>query len=316
MNQEDILKEYAENNDVINDSDKSKKVKPIRPSNADVAKEAAELRKTGQLNYLGWQELDIESLPSKGLFYPEGTKIYVRAATGGEIKHWSTMNVEKFEEVDAHINYVIEKCCKISIPNDEYMGGSWKDLNDIDRLYILFAIRDFTFPVGNNELMFNVSENEQIPIIKDNIDFINFPEELMKYYDEHDRCFKLRFKNGKVINLYITTLGVGNWLKNYITQKQQAREQVDQDFLMYAPLLIKSYRRFSVRAYEAMIEESTNWGIQEWSALSHFRDIIMSQTEPMIRYTDEAGLERSAPLTFRGGFKSIFTVSDPLQGLL
>lgn len=316
MNQEDILKEYAENNDVVNDSNKSKKVKPIRPSNADVAKEAAELRKTGQLNYLGWQELDIESLPSKGLFYPEGTKIYVRAATGGEIKHWSTMNVEKFEEVDAHINYVIEKCCKISIPDDEYMGGSWKDLNDIDRLYILFAIRDFTFPVGNNELMFNVSENEQIPIIKDNIDFINFPEELMKYYDEHDRCFKLRFKNGKVINLYITTLGVGNWLKNYITQKQQAREQVDQDFLMYAPLLIKSYRRFSVRAYEAMIEESTNWGIQEWSALSHFRDIIMSQTEPMIRYTDEAGLERSAPLTFRGGFKSIFTVSDPLQGLL
>lgn len=316
MNQEDILKEYAESNDVINDSNKSKKVNPIRPSNADVAKEAAELRKTGQLNYLGWQELDIESLPSKGLFYPEGTKIYVRAATGGEIKHWSTMNVEKFEEVDAHINYVIEKCCKISIPDDEYMGGNWKDLNDIDRLYILFAIRDFTFPVGNNELMFNVSENEQIPIIKDNIDFINFPEELMKYYDEHDRCFKLRFKNGKVINLYITTLGVGNWLKNYITQKQQAREQVDQDFLMYAPLLIKSYRRFSVRAYEAMIEESTNWGIQEWSALSHFRDIIMSQTEPMIRYTDEAGLERSAPLTFRGGFKSIFTVSDPLQGLL
>ena len=316
MNQEDILKEYAENNDVINDSNRSKKVKPIRPSNTDVAKEAAELRKTGQLNYLGWQELDIKSLPSKGLFYPEGTKIYVRAATGGEIKHWSTMNVEKFEEVDAHINYVIEKCCRISIPNDEYMGGSWKDLNDIDRLYILFAIRDFTFPVGNNELMFNISENEQIPIIKDNIDFINFPEELMKYYDEHDRCFKLRFKNGKVINLYITTLGVGNWLKNYITQKQQAREQVDQDFLMYAPLLIKSYRRFSVRAYETMIEESTNWGIQEWSALSHFRDIIMSQTEPMIRYTDEAGLERSAPLTFRGGFKSIFTVSDPLQGLL
>lgn len=316
MNQEDILKEYAENNDVINDSNRSKKVKPIKPSNADVAKEAAELRKTGQLNYLGWQELDIKSLPSKGLFYPEGTKIYVRAATGGEIKHWSTMNVEKFEEVDAHINYVIEKCCRISIPNDEYMGGSWKDLNDIDRLYILFAIRDFTFPVGNNELMFNISENEQIPIIKDNIDFINFPEELMKYYDEHDRCFKLRFKNGKVINLYITTLGVGNWLKNYITQKQQAREQVDQDFLMYAPLLIKSYRRFSVRAYETMIEESTNWGIQEWSALSHFRDIIMSQTEPMIRYTDEAGLERSAPLTFRGGFKSIFTVSDPLQGLL
>ena len=316
-NQEEILKRYAEQNDDINSPNIiEKKVKQMRTTNEDVSNEAAELRKTGKLDYLGWQALDVKSLPSKGLFYPENTKIFVRAATGGEIKHWSTMNVEKLEEVDSHINYIIEKCCKISISDNDYMGGNWKDLNDIDRMYILFAIRDFTFPAGNNELMFNVSENKQIPILKDNIDFINLPEELMKYYDEDDRCFKLRFKSGRVINLYITTLGVGNWLKNYVYQKQHSREQIDQDFLLYAPLLIKSYRKFSNRAYEEMIEESSKWGIQEWSALSHFRDIIMSQTEPMIKYTDEAGLERTAPLTFRGGFKSIFTVSDPLQGLL
>lgn len=317
MNQEDILKEYVEQNDTMNDNHKiSQKIKSTKLTNADVAAEAEELRKAGKLDYLGWQQLNVESLPSKGLFYPEGTKIFVRAATGGEIKHWSTMNIEKFEEVDSHINYVIEKCCKISIPGTDYMGGNWKDLNDIDRLYILFAIRDFTFPAGSNELMFNISENEQIPIIKDHIDFINFPDEIMKYYDENERCFKLKFKNGRVINLYITTLGVGNWLKTYISQKQQAREQIDQDFLLYAPLLIKNYRKFSVRAYEALIEESSNWGITEWSALSHFRDAIMSQTEPMIKYIDDAGVERTAPLTFRGGFKSIFTISDPLQGLL
>lgn len=309
--QEEILRNYAEENDI-----NSKKVKPMRTTNEDISNEAAELRKAGKLDYLGWQALDIKSLPSKGLFYPDGTKIFVRAATGGEIKHWSTMNVEKLEEVDEHINYIIEKCCKISIPGNDHMGGNWKDLNDIDRMYILFAIRDFTFPAGNNELMFNVSENKQIPILKDNIDFVNLPEELMRYYNEDERCFTLRFKSGKVINLYITTLGVGNWLKNYVYQKQNSREQIDQDFLLYAPLLIKSYRKFSTRAYEEMIEESSHWGVAEWSALSHFRDIIMSQTEPMIRYEDEAGVERTAPLTFRGGFKSIFTISNPLQGLL
>ena len=314
QSQEEILKSYTDEHE--SSSALNTKVKPRRPSNADIDAEAQVMRQNGQLDYLGWQQLDIKSLPSQGLFYPEGTKVFVRAATGGEIKHWSTMNVEKIEEVDEHINYVIEKCCKISIPDSDYMGGNWKDLNDIDRLYILLAIRDFTFPAGNNELMFNISENEQIPILKDSIDFINFPEELMKYYDEDDRCFKLKFKSGKVINLYITTLGVGNWIKNYISQKQQTREQVDQDFLMYAPLLIKSYRKFSVRAYENMIEESCSWGINEWSALSHFRDIIMSQTEPMIKYIDSAGVERQAPLTFRGGIKSIFTISDPLQGLL
>lgn len=309
--QEEILREYTEQNEHGNT-----KVKQLKPTNKDIIEEAKVLRESGQLDYLGWQPLDVQSLPSKGMFYPEGTKVFVRAATGGEIKHWSTMNVEKFEEVDEHINYIIEKCCKISIPGTEHMGGNWKDLNDIDRLYILLAIRDFTFPKGSNELMFNISENEQIPILKDNIDFVSFPEELMRYYDDTERCFKLKFKNGKVINLYITTLGVGAWLRSYIYQKQQTREQIDQDFLLYAPLLIKNYRKFSNRSYENMIEESSQWGITEWSALSHFRDIIMSQTEPMIKYIDEAGVERSAPLTFRGGFKSIFTISDPLQGLL
>lgn len=303
MNNEDILKEYSENaerehNIPEKEVTKSVKTKDEKPQ-----------------NMLGWQSLDVPSLPSRGMFYPAGTKIYVRAATAGEIKHWSTMNIEKIEEVNEHINYIIERCCKISIPDPNYNGGSWKDLNDIDRLYILFAIRDFTFPNGANELMFNISETKQIPIYKDNIDFIHFPDELMELYDENDRCFKLKFKNGRVINMYITSLGVGQWLTGYIDMKKQSKEQLDTDFLLYAPLLIKNYHKFSLRAYEQLVDESNNWGAKEWSAISYVRDIIMSQSEPQITYKDDAGMEKSAPLTFRGGFKSIFTISNPLSEL-
>ncbi len=43
-------------------------------------------------NELGWQKLKIEDLPTRGLFYPEGTEIAVRAASAGEIRHWSTLD--------------------------------------------------------------------------------------------------------------------------------------------------------------------------------------------------------------------------------
>lgn len=300
---EDILKEYSENMEIehnVQEKDVKKTVKQ---------------KEDKPQNMLGWQSLDIPSLPSRGMFYPVGTKIYVRAATAGEIKHWSTMNIEKLEEVNDHINYIIERCCKISIPDSNYNGGSWKDLNDIDRLYILFAIRDFTFPNGANELMFNISETKQIPIYKDNIDFIHFPDELMELYDETDRCFKLKFKNGRIINMYITSLGVGQWLTSYIEMKKQSKEQLDTDFLLYAPLLIKNYHKFTLRAYEQLVDESNTWGAKEWSAISYVRDIIIGQSEPQITYKDEAGMEKSAPLTFRGGFKSIFTISNPLSEL-
>ena len=182
-------------------------------------------------------------------------------------------------------------------------------------MYILFAIRDFTFPKGHNELQFPISENESLPINKDYIDFINFSDEIMQYYDESERCFKLEFKNGMVIPLYMSSIGTTLWLQNYAHQKRDASEQIDADFFLYAPLLIKNFRKLSTRSYEKLIEESDSWGIDQWSAISYFRDEILSATSPVIKYEDKAGVERSAPLTFRGGFKSLFTVSNPLSGL-
>ena len=311
---EELMREYVESQELKEAT--VNKVTPRKTSNLDVANEAAELRKQGKLNYLGWQPLDVKSLPSKGMFYPEDTKIFVRAATGGEVKHWSTMNVEDIVNVDEILNYIIEKCCKISIPGNEHMGGSWKDLIDVDRLYILLAIRDFTWPAGENELKIPISETEDIVILKDNIDFIDFPDEIMKYYDEEGRCFRLKFKNGKVINMYLTTLGVASWLKSYVQQKQNSKEQFDKDFLLYAPLLIENYRKLTIRAYEQLVETANYWGVGEWSVISHFRDILLSKTtEPTLVYTDAAGIENKIPLTFRGGIKSIFLVSDTLSYL-
>ena len=41
---------------------------------------------------IGWLKIDVKTLPTQGLFYPDGMEISIRAARGEEIKHWSTMN--------------------------------------------------------------------------------------------------------------------------------------------------------------------------------------------------------------------------------
>ena len=316
---EELMAQFAQQEESNNEISNRDVIKPIvnrKTSNLDIHNEAEQLRKEGKLDYLGWQPLDVKTLPTRGMFYPDDTKIFVRAATGGEIKHWSTMNVEDIVNVDDTLNYIIEKCCKISIPGNDYIGGSWKDLVDVDRLYILLAIRDFTWPAGDNELVVPISETHQVTVLKDNINFVDFPEEIMKYYNEEEKCFKLKFKNGRTINMYLTSLGVSNWLKSYVQQKQQAREQFDKDFLLFAPLLIKNHRKLTIRAYENLVEESNKWSIGEWSVISHFRDILMKQTsEPEMIYEDENGVEQLVPLTFRGGIKAIFLVSDSLSFL-
>jgi hypothetical protein len=264
---------------------------------------------------IGWLKLDTKSLPTQGLFYPEGFEISIRAARGEEIKHWSTMNdqdINQLSRVDDILNYMIEKCCNVK--NPEKPGNCWKDLKNVDRFYILLAIKEFTFLDGENELMVPVSEDKQIPVVKEMIDFIHIPEDVMKFYNSDEKCFIFNI-SGNVIKMYIPSLGVNEWLKRYVAGKINAKEGYDEDFITYAPMLINDYRNLSQRAYEEMVAASRLWGYKEWSVLSHVTTALGGSTEPKFKYMDENGSEVEIPLTFRGGIRSIFVISNPLSSI-
>lgn len=263
---------------------------------------------------LGYLKLDVKSLPTQGMFYPEGTEISIRAARGSEIKHWSTMNDQdtaQLSQVDDILNYIIEKCVSVKMPG--ILGSNWRDLKDVDRFYILLAVREFTFLDGDNELLVPVSEGKNIPVQKEMIDFIQIPEKILKYYSPQDRCFVFELTNGKTIRMHIPSLGTTQWLKNYAQGKALAREGFDQDFILYAPMLIADFRNLSQRAYEKMVEESLSWTAKEWSLVAYVRDTLQAAAEPQIKYINDDGQEVRVPLTFRGGIKALFTIQDPLS---
>jgi len=263
---------------------------------------------------IGWLPIDVKELPTQGMFYPEDIKIRIRAARGEEIKHWSTMNdqdVQQFMRTDDILNYMIEHCCSVSI---EGVGGNcWKDLKGVDRLYILMAIREFTFINGENNLSVTIREGESMPVTKEMVDFINIPEDVMKFYSSIDRCFVFNV-NGKTIKMHVPSIGVTAWIKNYVTNKVNSRESYDEDFAQFAPALIADYRKLSQRAYEDMVQSSRGWGAKEWSVVSYVMDKLNAATEPKVKYI-ENGVEAEIPLTFRGGIKSIFMLSNPLLDL-
>ena len=304
------------------------KIEPVQQKQmSETAKQAVEQRLHGRTdlpteettgihykNNLGYLKIPIDSLPTQGMFYPEGTEITIRAARGAEIKHWSTMNdqdLAQISQTDDILNYIVERCVSVRLPG--IPGGNWKDLKDVDRLYLLLAVREFTFLDGENELMVPVSEGRDIPVTKEMIDFIHIPDDIMKHYSPEQKCFVFRLKNGKVINMYIPSLGVSQWLKNYAQQKAAARQGFDTDFILYAPMLINDFRRLSQRAYEQMVAESAGWSAKEWSIVSYVRDSLAAASEPVIKYQDENGAEVTIPLTFRGGIKNLFIIHDPLS---
>jgi len=255
----------------------------------------------------GFNKIPVEQLPTQGLFYPEGAEVFIRAASGGEIRHWSTISDNDVNEFDDAVNYVLERCCSVKFPGE---AATWKDLKEVDRLYIILAIRDFTFPEGTNDLKINISEGKSVPVHCGDVQVAEFSEKLMKHYNPQQRCFTFQTKNAAVreLNIYIPSVGVSQWLKNYYIKKTRAQEGVDADFLSIAPLLIKDYRGLNDSSYEQFIIDCYSFGTFEYSLIARVKDLIQASIDPHIKYIDEAGAEQTAPLNFRGGIRSIFLV--------
>ena len=265
-------------------------------------------------NQVGWQKLPMNDLPTQGIFYPEGTEVTIRAATAGEIRHWSTIQEDNVYALDDMLNYILERCAKIKYPNNQL--SSWKDIKEVDRFYIILAIREYTFVKGENQLQVKTSETTTVNVSKEMIDYITIDERLMKYYNDEKRCFVLKFKTGGEIEVTIPSIGVTNYLKNYINRKEQLNQGFDHDFISYASFVIKDWRGLSDSTYEKMVLESNSWSIPQISVLTHLKEIFLDAVEPVVKYVDEGGAERVAPLNFQGGIKSIFLISDPFGQLV
>jgi hypothetical protein len=207
----------------------------------------------------------------------------------------------------------LERCVGFKTPTG---FSSWKDIKEIDRFYIILAVREYTFVKGENHLQVKVSEKNTLNVTKDMIDFMNFDERLMKYYDAQKRCFVLKFKSGNVIEVSIPSVGVTNFLKNYIQRKQKNGLNFDIDFISFAPFVCKDWRGLTDAGYEQIVLNSNNWSISEISVLTHLKDLFVETVSPVVKYVDEGGMERKAPLNFLGGVKSVFLISDPFGELV
>jgi hypothetical protein len=260
---------------------------------------------------LGWKNVPIEYLPSQGLYYSPETQVAIRAATVSEIRHWSTIDDADMLGVDDMLNFIIEKCCRIKVPGKP---GTYKDLKEIDRFYLIFAIRDYTFKNGENKMYVSVTTDEgfddKVEVNKDIIDYFNPEERLMKYFNREEGCFTMNLKNGESFNIYFPSLGTMIFIKNFIKTRQQTGQKFDKAFVKYAPFIFNDWRVLTQASYDKAVQDSYSWSLQKISVFDKIVEMLSASINPQIRYVSSSGGEATAPLNFRDGIKSLFLISD------
>jgi len=286
-------------------------------------KEKVNVSKTAEPTHLvhdiGWIRVKPDTLPSQGLYYPASTEITIRSAMAAEIRHWSTIDEEDIFNMDDALNKIIEKCCKIKFGNSI---ASYKDIKEIDRFFLVFAIRELTFKQGENQL--NISFNcsncgtvDERSISKEMLSYYTPSPELATRFNEDERCFHLKLTNGEELKLYLPSLGVMNYIKGYVKDKIQNKVEYDKAFLKWAPFLFSDWRGLNDAYYTKALQDSYSWGTDKISVADWFVKHMQETIKPeILNNCSVCGEATALPINFRGGIKSLFLVSDISSKLL
>ena len=270
-----------------------------------------------------WKLLDLRSLPSLGLFYPEGTELLLRSAKTKEIRHWSTIDENDPLDVREKINFVLNACTKIKVPGGRPLN--FNDFLEIDRYHILFRIYELTFPNQENKLWANIQcEKDQFvtrtQVLSANLKGFQYPEELMKWYSEEDRCFKIvSEKLNETFYIYLPTIGVENKFRLKRQEDINKGLEVDEAFYESGPYLIRDWRQLNSSLLTELKFNSVGWPENKFVFIHKFtKQLKDASLNKVISVCDKCKDSTESHIFLEGSFtvKDIFIISAGLDELI
>ena len=275
-------------------------------------------------NAAGYISLELTDLPSKGRFYRKDLNLTIRAARVGEIRDFSTIDENNIRDVDEKLNTILVSCTRVMFGNTK---GSYTDILEEDRVYVILKIKELTFKDGENKLMMPVKEKkcttgsceaqESVELVTQNLQFHKEDELIAKYYDEESRAYVIATKNHGEIIMAPPTIGVMRSITDYIREREEEGQKWDKSSLQILPYLHREWRGFSKEQIFSEITNFQGWSTSKFSIVYRLAEKMKLGVKPDLVYPCKScGEEVTVPLTFPGGIKALFVIPDISSELL
>ena len=265
---------------------------------------------------LGYHNIAVNNLPSRGAFYPTDIEISIRSAKVAEIRHFSSIDENNILDVDEKLNAIVESCTRVTSSKKRL---SYKDLCEEDRFYLILSIRDLTFPEPESKLTVEHKDKKgnkhTVEINKDYFTYFNIPSDLDKYYDADARTYTIETKSFGTIEMRPPTIGIMQRMTSYIKDRQEKGENIDQSVLQIMPYLVSEWRGFTDKDIFKFEMEMNGWSNKKYSLVYKLAEQMKVGIKPdmEVKIGDEWEV---VPIGFRDGIKSLFIVQDITGELL
>jgi len=272
----------------------------------------------------GYRLMPVESLPSKGHFYPEGTTIEFRAATVNEIKTYSAMDKEDPISVRKGISSITTKCIQIKV--DGKIISSQR-LKAADELFMLFAIRDYTMTKNGRENGISMTSacpecgnNNNSLVTHEDFGFYDIPDSVMKWYDSDARGFTIQDDDvcPDPITIRIPNVGVVNAITDYIKVKEtkKARNEdgafYSKEYLQLIQYILKDHSNLTESVMDKKLKKIDKLPYYHISVLQNISDLLENAINPnYVTKCGRGGCDHvyDAPMRFRRHIKYLFDIS-------
>lgn len=263
------------------------------------------------LNYV---TVDLSVLPA-GIFYKPGTIIMIKAASVSEVQAYSAVDDNNFLDVTEKMNDMLSRCVKIKY-NDGVMG-TYKDLKDNDRLFLIFMIRELTFQKNSNlakDVTCKSCKNEfkiqfrSTPGPDSPKTFVNYEmdKDLEPFFNKIDRTFDFEI-NGRMWKLAPPSIGLQEIFFKNIRDKVQSEKTPNVSFLKIIPFTLWNRRSITDEGILAKEKEFKNEiDMDTFLFLDEVVSKMLYGIKELKQNCPSCGEEVHTDMTFPKGASSIF----------
>lgn len=270
---------------------------------------------TERATELQYFTFDIKELPC-GKFYPDGTVVLIRAAQTIEIQAYSMVDDSNIFDIIEKMNDMISACVRLKYADGTY--GSYLDIKDGDRFYLIFVIRDLTFQKSNPLVVSakcDCNEKNDININRGSFNFYDIDEEIKSFYSSTSKQFTFETINNEIHTLGIPSIGLQKSFFTYIINNatDDKKTNLNSAFLKIIPFTISNMKSIGEKEIKKKLTEFVNINDDTFQFLNDTVDKLKFGIKEIKTICTACGEEVHADFNFPDGASGLFIVKDAFK---
>jgi hypothetical protein len=309
MSEEEYLKRH------LNEIDSSKNSQNSFNSDIPFSQPQPQVQST-RTDDLQYFNLDIRELPC-GQFYPVGTLLMVRPAQVREIQAYSMVDDNNFYDIIEKMNDMLQACIRVKYTDGKI--GSYLDVKDQDRLFLIFMIRELTFQQGNTLAVNTKCKvcglDISLELVRKNFVFHQVDEKLEKYYSPSAGTYNFKTVNDKYFEVTPPNIGLQKAFTDYIVKENNEKRTPNLAFLKIIPFMMPGRTSITYDGIKTKVKEFEDMDDISFQFLNAAVGKMTFGIKEL-KKTCECGEEVHTDMQFPSGASGIFVVHNAFEAYI